>query len=252
LFGQPNERLPDLADKMTYVLVAGAGLGGWIWGDVRQLLEAQKDIVFSPTLTGVGERVHLLNSSVDLHTHVEDICQVLFYEDLQDVVLVGHSYAGVVITGVADRLADRISKLVYLDAPLGLSHLDIFPGAANPTQFPHQTFNGVEVIAVPDSSLLAFYGITEPKLAAWTLARMTPHPWKASEQRLRLQNPARVAALPRYHIVSGRTVEMGAHDRLALEERVKGRYFELDGPHALMVTNAAELARVLLQIEQQS
>jgi pimeloyl-ACP methyl ester carboxylesterase len=236
---------------MTYVLVAGAGLGGWIWGGVRHLLEAQKHIVFSTTLTGVGERVHLLNSSVDLHTHVEDICNVLFYEDLQDVVLVGHSYAGVVITGVADRMADRISKLVYLDAPMGLSHLEMFPGAADPAQFPHQTVNGVEVIAMPDGSLLAFYGVTEPRLAAWTLARMTPHPWKASEQRLLLQNPERLAALPRYHIVSARTVEMGAHERLAPEDRVKGRYFELDGPHALMVTNAAEVARVLLQMEEQ-
>ena len=236
---------------MTYVLVAGAGLGGWIWRELRHLLEAQKGVVFSPTLTGVGERVHLLNSSVELHTHVEDICNVLFYEDLQDVVLVGHSYAGVVITGVADRMAERISKLIYLDAPLGLSHLEMFPGAADPAQFPHQTFNGVEVIAVPDRSLLAFYGITEPRLAAWTLARMTPHPWKASEQRLLLQNPERLAAMPRYHIVSARTVKMGAHDRLALEDRVRGRYFEVDGPHALMVTNAAEVARVLLQIEEQ-
>ena len=236
---------------MTYVLVAGAGLGGWIWQDLRQLLEAQKGIVFSPTLTGVGERVHLLNSSVDLHTHVEDICNVLFYEDLHDVVLVGHSYAGVVITGVADRMAERISKLVYLDAPMGLSHIEMFPGAADPTQFPHGTVNGVEVIAMPDMSLLAFYGVTEPKLAAWTLARMTPHPWKASEQRLLLQNPERLAALPRYHIVSARTVEMSAHDRLALEDKVEGRYFELNGPHALMVTNAPEVARVLLQIEQQ-
>jgi pimeloyl-ACP methyl ester carboxylesterase len=213
---------------MTYVLVAGAGLGGWIWRDLRHLLEIQKGIVFSPTLTGVGERVHLLNSSVDLHTHVEDICKVLFYEDIHDVVLVGHSYAGVVITGVADRMADRISKLVYLDAPMGLSHLEMFPGAADPTQFPHQTFNGVEVVAMPDRSLLAFYGITEPRLADWTLARMTPHPWKASDQRLLLQNPERIA-----------------------EDRVEGRYFEIDGPHALMVTNTAEVARVLLQIEQQ-
>jgi pimeloyl-ACP methyl ester carboxylesterase len=236
---------------MTYVLVAGAGLGGWIWRDLRHLLEIQKGIVFSPTLTGVGERVHLLNSSVDLHTHVEDICKVLFYEDIHDVVLVGHSYAGIVITGVADRMADRISKLVYLDAPMGLSHLEMFPGAADPTQFPHQTFNGVEVVAVPDRSLLAFYGITEPRLADWTLARMTPHPWKASDQRLLLQNPERIAAMPRYHLVSARTVEMGAHDRLAPEDRVEGRYFEIDGPHALMVTNTAEVARVLLQIEQQ-
>jgi pimeloyl-ACP methyl ester carboxylesterase len=236
---------------MTYILVAGAGLGGWIWRDLRPLLEAQKGLVFSPTLTGVGERVHLLNPSVDLHTHVEDICQVLFYEDLQDVVLVGHSYAGVVITGVADRMADRISKLVYIDAPMGLSHLEMFPGAADSAQFPHQIVNGVEVIATPDKSLLAFYGITEPGLAAWAFARMTPHPWKASAQRLLLQNPERIAAMPRYHIVSARTAEMGAHDRLAPEDKVQGRYFELDGPHALMVTNAAEVARVLLQIEQQ-
>ena len=230
----------------TYVMVAGAGLGGWVWQDLRRELESEGHAVYTPTLTGEGERVHLLTSDVDLSTHVTDVSQVLFYEDLNDVVLVGHSYGGVVITGTADRVPDRVGKLVYVDAPMGLSHLEQFPGVTDPNQFPRQIIDGVEVVAVPNAGLVAFYGITDPAKAAWTLERMTPHPWKASEQRLELQNSP--ALMPRYHIVAARTVEMGVHDSLPPEERVAGKYFEIDGPHALMMTNTGDVARALATI----
>lgn len=100
----------------TYVIVHGAWGGGWAFRRVDELLRARGHNVYRPTLTGLGERTHLAGPGVGLRTHVEDVVNVLLFEDLRDVVLVGHSYGGVVITGVADRVPERIRSLVYLDA----------------------------------------------------------------------------------------------------------------------------------------
>src|SRR5262245_40465445 len=100
----------------TYVLVHGGGHGGWCYQRVARLLRAGGHDVYTPTLTGLGERSHLVGPNVDLDLHIRDVCELLHYEDLRDVILVGHSYGGMVITGVADRAADRVARLVYLDA----------------------------------------------------------------------------------------------------------------------------------------
>lgn len=100
----------------TYVLVHGGGHGGWCYQRLAALLRMQGHEVYTPTLTGLGERAHLLRPDIDLDTHIADVVGVLKYEDLKNVILVGHSYAGMVITGVADRAADRVGHIVYLDA----------------------------------------------------------------------------------------------------------------------------------------
>ena len=100
----------------TYVLVHGAWRGGWIWKRVRRGLQACGHEVFTPTLTGVGERRHLLSPEVNLETHITDVINLLRWEELTDVVLCGHSYGGCVVTGVADRIPEKIGALVYLDA----------------------------------------------------------------------------------------------------------------------------------------
>ena len=100
----------------TFVLVHGAWHGSWCWKRVRKALRSHGHEVFTPTLTGVGERSHLLAPEVDLDTHIDDVVNLLRWEQLSDVVLCGHSYAGAVISGVADRIPDRIRELVYLDA----------------------------------------------------------------------------------------------------------------------------------------
>jgi pimeloyl-ACP methyl ester carboxylesterase len=99
-----------------YVLVHGAWHGSWCWTRVRDRLAAGGHRVFTPTLTGVGERSHLLSRDVGLETHVADVANLMLWEDLRDVVLVGHSYGGVVVRHIADRAPDRIRSLVYLDA----------------------------------------------------------------------------------------------------------------------------------------
>lgn len=107
-------------NKHTYVIVHGAWGGGWAFRQVDSLLTADGNKVFRPTLTGQGERAHLASTNINLSTHIQDIVNVILYEDLHDIVLVGHSYGGMVITGVADRVPDRIQRLIYIDALLPL------------------------------------------------------------------------------------------------------------------------------------
>lgn len=107
---------PETSAKPTIVIVHGAWGGAWAFRKVDALLREKGYNVYRPQLTGQGERVHLSRPDIGLSTHIEDVVNVILYEDLHDIILVGHSYGGMVITGVADRLPDRIRRLVYLDA----------------------------------------------------------------------------------------------------------------------------------------
>ena len=100
----------------TFVVAHGAWSSGWAWKKMRPLLRAAGHEIFTPSYTGLGERSHLSSPDVTLETHIQDIANVLFYEDLTDVVLIGHSYGGMVATGVADRASERIRQVIYLDA----------------------------------------------------------------------------------------------------------------------------------------
>jgi pimeloyl-ACP methyl ester carboxylesterase len=117
----------------TYVLVSGAWLGGWAWKPVADRLRAEGHDLHPVTLTGLGERSHLATPQVDLDTYIADVVNLVEFEDLHDVVLVGHSYAGLVVTRVADRIPERISLLAYLDsgpAPDGSAYTDLLPPPA--------------------------------------------------------------------------------------------------------------------------
>jgi pimeloyl-ACP methyl ester carboxylesterase len=107
---------PGITDKPTIVIVHGAWGGSWAFKEVESLLREKGYNVYRPSLTGQGERVHLASPEINLSTHIEDVVNVFLFEELNDVVLVGHSYGGMVITGVADRLYDRIRSMIYLDA----------------------------------------------------------------------------------------------------------------------------------------
>lgn len=116
----------------AFVLVPGAWLGGWCWRRLTPALEAAGHAVYRPSLTGLGERAHLGGATVDLDTHIADIVNLLVWEDLREVVLVGHSYAGMVVTGVADRASERLARLVHLDALVpddGQAFFDFTPPA---------------------------------------------------------------------------------------------------------------------------
>ena len=102
--------------QYTYVLVHGSAGGGWDWRTMDEILTADGHTVYRPTLTGLGERVHLSSPDIDLSTHIDDVVNLILFEDLQNIVIVGHSYGGVVITGVMDRVPERIRHAVFLDA----------------------------------------------------------------------------------------------------------------------------------------
>jgi pimeloyl-ACP methyl ester carboxylesterase len=107
---------PEIQTKPTIVIVHGAWGGSWAWRRVDTLLRAKDFNVYRPQLTGLGERVHLTRPDIGLSTHIDDVVNMILFEDLHDIILVGHSYGGMVITGVADRVPDRIRRLVYVDA----------------------------------------------------------------------------------------------------------------------------------------
>ena len=166
---------PVATAPATFVLVAGNGEGGWIYRRIANLLAKRGHQVFTPTLTGLGERSHLLSASINLTTHITDVVNVVQWEDLTDIVLCGHSYGGMVITGVAERIGERIASIVYLDALIpedDQSTLDINPrkladGIASPP--PKAT-----VLKVND------------KDQAWVDAKCTPQPNGAASEKLKV------------------------------------------------------------------
>jgi pimeloyl-ACP methyl ester carboxylesterase len=179
---------------------------------VAPLLRAAGHDVHTPTLTGLGERAHLLRPGIDLDTHIEDVVAVLHYEDLRDVILVGHSYGGMVITGVADRALDRVGHLVYLDAanPVGGESLaDIAAPLMQAARAQGKVVDGVELVLFPGTEPLPDYGVTDPDDVAWMAERLIPHPYACFEQPLRLEREADVWALPqtqnRLHVDAGGT-----------------------------------------------
>jgi pimeloyl-ACP methyl ester carboxylesterase len=180
------------------VLVPGACLGGWAWREVALRLRALGHDVFPITLTGLGERVHLAAADVDLETHIADVLGVLDYEDVHNAVLVGHSYAGVVVTGAADRRPDRLDAVVYLDCsplPDGMAITDV--------QTPEQRDLQRAAVErdgdgwrwpVPDRHTLArgLFGSTaglEDRHFAAIEQRGTPQPYATFTTPLRLTHP---------------------------------------------------------------
>ena len=233
-----------------YVLVHGGAHGGWCYQRVARLLRAEGHEVYAPTLTGLGERTHLLRPEIDLDLHIRDVVAVLHYEDLRDVILVGHSYGGMVITGVADRASDRIGRLVFLDAanPVnGQSLVDVSGPIIESTRPAGRVIDGTEVVLLPSAIEGSFYGVTDARDVAWMNERLSGHPWKCFEQRLRLTNEAALWAIPQYHIVC--TSTLATRDRVLMEKaRADGRLWAIDTGHDLMITEPRAVADALLQI----
>jgi pimeloyl-ACP methyl ester carboxylesterase len=206
--------------------------------------------VYTPTLTGVGERSHLLSPQVDLDLHVRDIVMVLHYEDLRDVILVGHSYGGMVITGTADRAADRIGRLVYLDAATPMndqSLVDVAGPIIEAVRPLGRLVDGVELVLLPGPDAARLYGVTDPDDLGWMADRLTAHPWKCFEQPLKLTNEPAFNALPKYHIVCTSTLATRDED-LMRAAREAGRLWDIDTGHDLMITEPQAVTNALLEI----
>lgn len=170
----------------TYVLVHGAWRGSWIWKRVRSKLQARGHEVFTPTLTGVGERSHLLSPQVNLETHIADVLNLIRWEELSDVVLCGHSYGGCVVTCAADRIPERISALAYVDAFVpenGQSLHDTLPPEARDAQL-EGARNVGEGWKTPPIPAEAFNVNSRDR--DWVDRQSTLHPLACFQQPLRL------------------------------------------------------------------
>ncbi|NGM88291.1 alpha/beta hydrolase [Parapusillimonas sp. SGNA-6] len=177
----------------TFVLVHGAWHGGWCWSRVAERLRAQGHRVYTPTLTGLGERHHLLHDGITLHTFIDDVVNVLTFEALEDVVLVGHSFGGVVITGVADRVPERLRRLIYLDGFLlenGVSTFDTLPpDVVEKIRAKSQPpGNGAAAAAIPTPQA-RHLGLSETSDLAFVEGRLTPQPLGSYETALALKGP---------------------------------------------------------------
>ncbi len=236
----------------TFVLVHGGWHGGWCWQKVIPFLEAAGHEVYAPTLTGLAERASELSPDVGLDTHIQDIVGLLEEKNLHGVILVGHSYSAMVITGVVDQVPERIAHLVYLDTFVprdGESMADISPIVIRLLRKQAQAHgDGWRV----DSQ--GIYGVTTEPDLSWVRSKVTPQPLKTFEQPLHLKNPAIVSAKPRTHIccTSGGfffSLVRRILARRALPPREEGwRLRQLPTGHDAMITMPRELADLLLEV----
>ena len=227
----------------TFVLIHGAWGGGWVWRRLADLLEKAGHKVFTPTLTGLGERSHLLNAQVNLTTHVTDVASVIKWERLDDIVLVGHSYGGMVITGVAEQAEMAIASIVFLDAFVpenGQALADIAPGPAGLVRTARERGQ----IAVPPLSAESFR--VNEKDRAWIDAMCTPHPIATFTEKLVVTGARERFAKKAYVRASG--YPSAPLDAAYAKCRAAGwRTHEMPCGHYVMVDLPEGLAEILLQ-----
>lgn len=231
--------------KQTFVLIHGAFHGGWCWKEVADSLRQQGHTVYTPTLTGAGERSHLISKAVNLDTWVLDILQMIRYEQLSNVVLVGHSFAGLTLCGVADKARDKIGRLVFLDSLLvepGQSAFDARPQADvdKAIQVANQTSGGVSVPPPP----LNVFGVSDKKVIDWATPLLTPHPLGAYQTKLTLANPMG-NGLPASYIVCSDPIFGPLEPSRQIARNMKWTMREIKTGHEAMLTAPQELAKML-------
>jgi pimeloyl-ACP methyl ester carboxylesterase len=230
----------------TFLVCHGAWSAGWAWKKMHPLIAARGHRLVTPTYTGLGERAHLANPSIDLETHIQDILNVISYEDLRDFVLIGHSYGGIVATGVADRARGRMSQLIYLDAFVPKHDqclLDFLPDSERQRMLTlPKSGDGWRVPPNPTPP------DTSPADVEWLTSRRVEMPIKCFETKLKLMGGE--PGLPRSYIYATRAAPVDAFRPFA--ERAKSEpdwhYFEIDASHSPHVTAPEALMALLEQI----
>jgi pimeloyl-ACP methyl ester carboxylesterase len=229
---------------VTFLLVHGAWHGGWCWRAVSSLLRKAGHEVHAPSLTGLGERRHLVSGKVDLDTHIEDLTQLIEMEDLRDVVLVGHSYGGMVVTGAADRRPERIARLVYLDAFVpedGKCLLDY----AVPERAARMRHEGERTgfVTPPPMSL---WGLSRIEDLDFVGQREVRHPYATMAQPVRLTNIAEAAMIPKTFVYCS-SPATGSFDQFVVKYRNNPawRFHELKTGHDAMILMPGEVAKIL-------
>ena len=238
----------------VFLMVPGAWMGGWVWRDLTPRIRAAGLDVYTPTLTGLGERRHLASRWVNLDTHVEDVVNVMEFEELADVALVGHSYGGMVITAVAHHAPERLSHLVYLDAIVPDDGEAAFSDDSDEfravvEQQARERGDGW-LWPLPDAAelrqFLSLAGIGEGQ-QHWLRHKSVPHPVATLAQPVRLGNPA-AEPIPRTYIrcTAGEwDSELPRYVELA-RTSPDWRYHELATGHWPMISTPRELAHLLI------
>jgi pimeloyl-ACP methyl ester carboxylesterase len=226
----------------AFVLVHGAWHGGWCWRFVRPFLKQHE--VYAPSLTGLGERKHLAGPDIDLDTHIGDIVSILEMEDLRDVVLVGHSYGGMVITGAADRAHERIQRLVYLDAFVpenGKCLLDY----AVPERAARMREEGEGAGSVTPPPL-SLWGLTKQEHIDFVRPREVRHPYRTMCQPIKISNPQALKRLPKTFVYCS-SPATGSFDQFAAKYRndPAWKFFELETGHDAMILMPERVAQIL-------
>src|SRR3954453_11735523 len=225
----------------TFLVCHGAWSAGWAWKKMHPLMSAVGHRLVTPTYTGLGERVHLADKSIGLETHIEDILNVIKYEDLREIALIGHSYGGMVATAVADRARDRISQLIYLDAFVpddGQSLLDL-----NESARPRMQELAREGWRAPPNPTPPH---PSPADLEWVSERRVDMPIKFFEMKLKVHGGP--LKLPRSYIYATRITPADTFARFASRAKSEPgwQYYEMDASHSPHVT-APEALMALLQ-----
>jgi pimeloyl-ACP methyl ester carboxylesterase len=231
----------------VYVLVHGAWGGSWCWKEIRRALQARGHEVYTPTLTGVGERSHLLSQQVDLNTHISDVVNLIRWEDLSEVVLCGHSYGGCVVTGAADRVADRISALVYVDAFVpdnGQSLHDTLPADQRESQVKGALTNGDGWKVPPIPAEIFNVNIRDRD---WVNRQRTPQSLATFQQPLQLTGAIERVKNITYILATG--WEHSPFPQFYEKAKAKGwKTLTIDCGHDVMLDKREELLQILSSI----
>jgi len=231
----------------VYVLVHGAWGGSWCWKEIRRALQARGHEVYTPTLTGVGERSHLLSQHVDLNTHISDVVNLIRWEDLSEVVLCGHSYGGCVVTGAADRVADRISALVYVDAFVpdnGQSLHDTLPADQRESQVKGALTNGDGWKVPPIPAEIFNVNIRDRD---WVNRQRTPQSLATFQQPLQLTGAIERVKNITYILATG--WQHSPFPQFYEKAKAKGwKTLTIDCGHDVMLDKREELLQILSSI----
>lgn len=240
----------------TFVLVHGAMVGGWCWRWVAPGLRAAGHEVHTPTMTGLGERVHLATPQTDLDTHIDDIVNALHYEDLTDVVLVGWSYGGMAVAGVADRVPERVAHVVYLDSDVPRDGETSAPPSQHAARAElaraydgWRMSLGIDADATPAVSAWAAWLELPAEVRVWIAERVVPHPLRTWTQPIRL--PGAAAAIPTTYVRCTIGYDPADEETQRQDARIRSetgwRYRELAESHLCPWTAPGAVVDALLE-----
>lgn len=237
------------ARQKTFVLVHGAYHGGWCWKRLARLLRARGHEVYTPTLTGLGERSHLINVRPNLEMAAEDLLQLIKFEELSEIILVGHSLGGLPVSLVADRLPSLIRHLVYLDATVlesGECAADRMPRELL-ERYTRRALEGDGVGIEPNSP--QHYDVSGPAMSEWLESKLTPQPLQPYLDRLNLAGPVGNGLMVSYIACSSPFRPVLELSRQLARSRPDWRYVELAAGHNVMLTAPNELSNILEAID---